>query len=391
MQVADHVVWERDFPVRYLLVREDEDGETEYWGRCAGVEGLFLDKVPPPREVLTLHGCTPTGALRDALSPAGEETGLLGDVCVEVWDAQQPLQWWTLTDTAVLACRPNRTDPARVDVVVGAGVQEDHAWQHALPASAQCRLFVRTGVGVRPVGHCTRVDGLFRSRQAPPPTPLHLIGCEAAEPLLAVLRRPRKWARNWAELRALDRHGRTMYRHHVYLGIEEARPSVLGGSLVDITLTDGGDDRPPLLARPVWETWNRGVPTTRNQWAPYCERGRAEWLDLTATGMSGPGPDRSGGAYSLDGRFVTDVPGLHCAMAEALVGPGGYFGRERNAFEDCLNGGFGVAPPFTLIWHDAEVARRALAGIGSDPDGKLGYVEDIVRLLERRGVTVVLQ
>jgi len=155
MRVADQAAWDRDFPVRHLLVREDEDGETEYWGRCAGVEGLFLDKVPPPREVLTLHGCTPTGALRDALSPAGERTGLLGDVCVEVWDEQQPLQWWTLIDTVVLACRPNRGDPALVDVVVGAGVEEEHAWQHTLPASAQYRLLARTSVGVRPVGHCT--------------------------------------------------------------------------------------------------------------------------------------------------------------------------------------------------------------------------------------------
>ncbi|MER6694301.1 barstar family protein [Streptomyces minutiscleroticus] len=43
--------------------------------------------------------------------------------------------------------------------------------------------------------------------------------------------------------------------------------------------------------------------------------------------------------YHLDGRFVTDVPGLHCAIAEALLGPGRYFGREQNAFEDCLCGG----------------------------------------------------
>ncbi|GAA4596968.1 hypothetical protein GCM10023194_70490 [Planotetraspora phitsanulokensis] len=47
--------------------------------------------------------------------------------------------------------------------------------------------------------------------------------------------------------------------------ITGARPSVLGGTLIDVTLTDGGDDRTPLLARPIWETWYRGVPTTPNQ------------------------------------------------------------------------------------------------------------------------------
>jgi hypothetical protein len=391
VRTADHAAWDRGFPVKYLLVRQDEEGEEKYWGRCASVEGMFVDKVPPKREVLALRGCTPTGSLRDALSPAAGSTGLLGDVCVEVWDEQQPLQWWTLVDSVVLAHQPNRSDPALVDVVVGAGVEEEHAWDHTLPVSPRFKLFAGTTMAATPAGDCASVDGLFVSRETPPSTPLHLIGCEAAESLLAVLRRPRNWDRDWVQLWALDHHGEVMYRHNVYLRVESARPSVLGGTLVDITLADGGDDRPPLLARPIWETWYRGAPTTRNQWAPYSAQGRSEWLDLTATRMSGQRPDRSGGTHHLDGKFVTDVPGLHCAMAEALVGPGGYFGREWNAFKDCLGGGFGVALPFTLIWHDADVARQALADVVSDPDDGLSYFEDIVALLKRCGVTVVLQ
>uniref|UniRef100_A0AAU2VSM3 Barstar family protein n=1 Tax=Streptomyces sp. NBC_00008 TaxID=2903610 RepID=A0AAU2VSM3_9ACTN len=85
------------------------------------------------------------------------------------------------------------------------------------------------------------------------------------------------------------------------------------------------------------------------------------------------------------------MPGLHCAMAEALAGPGGYYGREWNAFKDCLHGGFGVTAPFTLIWHDADVARQALADDIWDAEKGLSYFEEIVRLLESFGVTVVLQ
>lgn len=107
--------------------------------------------------------------------------------------------------------------------------------------------------------------------------------------------------------------------------------------------------------------------------------------------MPAPQPDRSGGEHHLDGRFITDVPGLHCAIAEALLGPGRYYGRERNAFKDCLGGGFGVAPPFTLTWHDSEIARRALADIVENPHGQLSYFEEIVRLLERCDVAVVLR
>ncbi|MFD5097672.1 barstar family protein [Streptomyces albidochromogenes] len=384
MRIADHAVWDRGFPVKYLLVREDEEGHAEYWGRCAGVEGMFVDKAPLPREILTLRGCAPKGPLLDALSATGGSTGPLGDMCVEVGDTQRPLQWWSLVDAVVLTHQPNRNDPALMDVVVGAGVEED-AGHHSLPASPQFKLFAGAAGGL-PAGHCAGVEGLFAAREAQPSTPLHLIGCEAAEPLLAALRRPRE---DWVQLWALDRHGEVMYRHTVDPHIEQARPSVLGGSLVDITLTDGGDDRPPLVARPIWETWYGGVPTTRDQWAPYSEEGRSAWLELTATRMDRQGPDRSGGTYHLDGTFVTDVPGLHCAMAEDLAGPGGYFGREWNAFADCLGGGFGVTAPFTLVWHDADVARRALAGVVSEEG--LTYFEDIVRLLERRGAHVLLQ
>ena len=71
------------------------------------------------------------------------------------------------------------------------------------------------------------------------------------------------------------------------------------------------------------------------------------------------------------------------------MGPGGYFGREWNAFRDCLGGGFGTAAPFTLIWHDSPIARLAFA---DDVSGEgLTYFEEIVQLLERRGATVELR
>ncbi|WP_405662623.1 barstar family protein [Streptomyces sp. RK9] len=383
--------------MKYLLVHESEgaaEGQgdrQELWGRCAGAEGMFVDEVPPPREVLTLRGCAPEGPLRDALAPGGKPTASLGDVCVEVWDEERPWQWWSLLDCVVLTSRPNRDDPALVDVVVGAGVDEEHAWSDTLPAAPRFKLFAGPARTLGPAGHCLAVDGLFVERDDPAPTPMTLVGCEPAEPLLAVLRRPRGRERDWVGLWALDRTGRVMHRHHVYLGVESARPSVLGGTLLDIELTDGGDDRPPRSARPIWETWYEGAPATRNQWAPLDAEGRSAWLDLTATGMSGQGPDRRGGVHHLDGRHATDVPGLHCALAEALAGPGGYYGREWNAFKDCLHGGFGVAAPFTLTWYDADVARHALADDIWDTEQGLTYFEEIVRLLESHGVTVVLR
>ncbi|MEU9112437.1 hypothetical protein AB0D04_11730 [Streptomyces sp. NPDC048483] len=90
----------------------------------------------------------------------------------------------------------------------------------------------------------------------------------------------------------------------------------------------------------------------------------------------------------------TDVPGLHCAMGEAFAGSGGYFGSGRSNVKDCLDGGYGVAAPFTLIWGDADVARQAPADVPCDYGAAEGLscFEGIGRFLEERyGVTVVLE
>ncbi|MGW4896539.1 barstar family protein [Kitasatospora sp. NPDC004240] len=392
MRIEDHGWWDRGFPVRYLLVQEDDDGVERLWGRCAGVEGLFVDPVPLPREVLTLRGCHPDGLLSEVLAGPDASPRSLGDVRVEVWDGEMPVQWWTLADAAVVTHRPDADDPARYDIVLGAGVRCEES-SFDVPAVPRFELFAGTTLAAAGVGRCSAVDGLFEKRVDPAPVAMELIGCEPAEPLLAVLRRPRRSEGAWAYLLVLDRHGDVMASRTVGLAITGARPSVLGGTLLDITLTDGGDDRPSPAERPVWAQWYQGPPAGPNMWARYDARGRAAWLDLTTRGrrVPAPRPDRCGGEYHLDGRFVTDVPGLHCAMAEALLGPGRYFGREWDSFKDCLSGGFGVVPPFTLTWHDFGVARRALAEVIGDPEDGLSYVEEIVRLLEQRGVTVVLR
>ncbi|GGY06709.1 hypothetical protein GCM10010358_69940 [Streptomyces minutiscleroticus] len=39
VRITDHARWDRGFPVKHLLVQEDEDGVEQLWGRWAGVEG----------------------------------------------------------------------------------------------------------------------------------------------------------------------------------------------------------------------------------------------------------------------------------------------------------------------------------------------------------------
>ncbi|MEV4008022.1 barstar family protein [Actinomadura sp. NPDC049753] len=70
-----------------------------------------------------------------------------------------------------------------------------------------------------------------------------------------------------------------------------------------------------------------------------------------------------GHAYAVDGRHITDEPGLYLALGEAVNGPGGYFGGCLDALADCLSGDFGYTAPATLLWHDASTAREHLSQI----------------------------
>lgn len=86
------------------------------------------------------------------------------------------------------------------------------------------------------------------------------------------------------------------------------------------------------------------------------------------------GPVRPPGAViHLHGSVITDLPACFCAIGEAVNGPGGYFGDTLSGLAECARGGFGIAPPFTVIWHDYEISRS-----------RLGRSE-LVRWLQRMG------
>ncbi|MFC8716352.1 barstar family protein [Kitasatospora sp. NPDC057198] len=171
------------------------------------------------------------------------------------------------------------------------------------------------------------------------------------------------------------------------LSVERVGPSVLGGGLLDMLLSVDGERLPGSAARGVRRSRRAGPPWQPGSWRGLSTTTREAWLSL-AFHLREPGPDRSGGVYHLDGRAVEDAAGLHCALGAALNGPGGYYGRCWNSLRDCLGGGFGVARPFALVWHDFAATERELPEVVDPATGRC-LPEDVARLLEQWGVTVV--
>ncbi len=70
-----------------------------------------------------------------------------------------------------------------------------------------------------------------------------------------------------------------------------------------------------------------------------------------------------------------------------MNGSGGYFGHDLGAVADCLRGGYGAEPPFTLVRHDADVARTCL-GVTPCRDRRPPTFEELLAFLTENGVDV---
>lgn len=66
--------------------------------------------------------------------------------------------------------------------------------------------------------------------------------------------------------------------------------------------------------------------------------------------------------YVIDGSEVTGLDRFWDLVGEAVNGPGGYFGRNLDAFADCLSGGMGAPEDndFVIEWRDHTLSARAL-------------------------------
>ncbi|WP_328906618.1 barstar family protein [Streptomyces sp. NBC_00234] len=66
--------------------------------------------------------------------------------------------------------------------------------------------------------------------------------------------------------------------------------------------------------------------------------------------------------YVIEGSEVTGLERFWEVIGEAVNGPGGYFGRNLDAFADCLSGGMGTPDDedFVIEWRDHTRSAEAL-------------------------------
>ncbi|MFI9586905.1 barstar family protein [Streptomyces sp. NPDC052236] len=372
-----------------LTMHQDEDrhGRARYtltgtehghvWGVCAEAEGLFGE---PRRGTYELFGWVPEGAevrgwagSRVWLVPEDEALGssLLED------EARGP---WLLEDAESLGQHPG-TDGL---VLTGLDDYEGPPEGHRGP--------VRLHDGHQWLGSCREFARVLPPERVEPP--LVLRGLVQGEELRRVLMTGtrRSLDLEQAALEIRGEWGEPLAERLLWATVTAWYPSARGADLIDLEL-DGGLFTPvPEHARPVWERWLAGPPQTPGAWAGLDTRQRVASLELVRErpGRRAHHDRPAGHGYELDGRHITDVPGLYLALGEAVNGPGGYFGGCLDALVDCLRGAFGYTAPATLLWRDAATARVHLSRV-LRPDGQpYDLFADVLDVLAEGGMHVTL-
>lgn len=168
------------------------------------------------------------------------------------------------------------------------------------------------------------------------------------------------------EVHVLDERGESIGVYFVADATTEV-DGLVGGRLLS---------RPHALAGQVWARWRPGPPSAPGQWVAGGTPEREAWLEVarnyTGRRVTNPVP------VPVAGEHVTDRPGMYLAIAEAVVGPGGYLGANLDGLHDCLRT---VDTPFDLVWRHSGVATAA---VGTP-------VDDVVAVLTEAGVRVILE
>ncbi|WP_246033371.1 barstar family protein [Streptomyces hundungensis] len=227
-----------------------------------------------------------------------------------------------------------------------------------------------------------------------------LLGCSPQGTLLTCLGHlgGRRASAGSAHLTFLDAEGVEMGSYFVSnVTATAAEPSQRGEGLLDVTVRLWCEELLPGSAG-VWDAVRAGRLNRKGLWHSLDAEGQKAWLSVALSSRQYQRRERPedaapGQVFTLDGRQVVDAASFYCALGEAINGPGGYFGRNLAAVDDCLRGGFGARPPFTLEWQTSGIATSRLVnnqGPGRDT-GAGAFYEVLLEIFADHDIDVVLR
>lgn len=99
----------------------------------------------------------------------------------------------------------------------------------------------------------------------------------------------------------------------------------------------------------AWDMKVNNEIIEKNIWKTFKKNELQGWL-VCALNSSEFNLKKDNIKIELDGNLFHNVDSFFCALGEEVNGPGGYFGRNLYALNDCLRGDFGVKSISELRW-----------------------------------------
>ncbi|QGV82919.1 barstar family protein [Streptomyces ficellus] len=248
-------------------------------------------------------------------------------------------------------------------------------------------------------GYAHEAEGLFTSLpDEAGMRRVHLAGCLPQGGLLRCVAHvgSRRAVAGNAWFQLLDRDGATMGSYFVNeVTVIDVKPSARAAGLVDLTVTLWCENALPGAERP-WGLLRTGHLNRAGMWHELQPEDRHAWLSVALGSREyrrRQKPDAPAGqVFTLDGRHIVDEDTFYCAIGEAINGPGGYFGWNLDALDDCLSGGWGATTPFTLQWESSAQARtRLVERVPVGGDRQVALFNLLLEIFEERGVSVSLR
>ncbi|MFF7452571.1 MULTISPECIES: barstar family protein [unclassified Streptomyces] len=227
---------------------------------------------------------------------------------------------------------------------------------------------------------------------------VELLGCSPQGRFLTSLDHlgSRRATAGGAHLAFLDADGIEMGSYFVSgVTATAVRPSVHGDGLFDVEVRLWCDELLPGAAE-IWDLLRTGNLDRKGMWEDLDAAGRKAWLSValwsrTYQRRGHPEDAAPGQVFTLDGRQVADINSFYCALGEAINGPGGYFGWNPAAVDDCLRGGFGAKPPFTLEWLHSNAVMTDLTGHPATGSDIAAEFQVLLEIFADRDVTVLMR
>ncbi len=129
-----------------------------------------------------------------------------------------------------------------------------------------------------------------------------------------------------------------------------------------------------------WLAFSEGLVTETGQWRHEDAPTKAARLAVVRQMHRQPVRSWTHSTLLIDGQHIRTAYDFYLALGEAVHGVGGYYGANLDALEDCLRGGFGLEPPFTLRWINFAVSQRHL-------DRR--WLDTVLEIFKDRGVQLV--